>query len=62
MPPTIMCQDGGHASSRAPTNAVGADSDSYRHLIGLDAIDTEFYAGWLAFPRSLREHGVDGVL
>lgn len=46
----------------APVTAIGAGSDSYRRLLGLDAVDTESYAGWLTFLRSLREHGVGGVL
>lgn len=42
--------------------AVGAGADGCRRLLGLDAIDTESYIGWLAFLRLLRERGVGGVL
>lgn len=38
--------------------AIGAGADGYRRLLGLDAIDSESYAGRLGFPRSLRERGV----
>ena len=49
-------------SSCALVTAIGAGDDGYRRLLGLDAVDTESYAGRLAFLRSLRERGVDGVL
>lgn len=49
-------------SSCALVTAIGAGADGYRRLLGLDAIDTESYAGWLAFLRSLRERGADGVV
>lgn len=58
----IKCRDEGHVSSCALVTAIGAGADGYRRLLGLDAIDTESYAGWLSFLRSLRERGVDGVL
>ena len=58
----IKCREGGHVSSCALVTAIGAGADGYRRLLGLDAIDTESYAGWLAFLRSLRERGVEGVL
>lgn len=58
----IRCRDGGHVSSCTFVTAIGAGADGYRRLLGLDAIDTESYAGWLAFLCSLRERGVAGVL
>lgn len=58
----IKCRDGGHVSSCAVVTAIGAGEDGYRRLLGLDAIDAETYAGWLAFLCSLRERGVDGVV
>jgi transposase-like protein len=58
----IKCRDAGHVSSCALVTAIGAGSDGYRRLLGLDAIDTESYAGWANFLRSLRERGVDGVM
>lgn len=58
----IKCRDGGHVSSCALVTAIGVGTDGYRRLLGLDAIDTESHAGWLAFLRSLRERGVEGVL
>lgn len=58
----LKCRDGGHVSSCALVTAIGCGSDGYRRLLGLDAIDTESYVGWLAFLRTLRERGVDGVI
>ena len=58
----IKCRDGGHVSSCALVTAIGAGADGYRRLLGLDAIDTESYAGWISFLRSLRDRGVDGVV
>ena len=58
----VECRDGGHVSSCALVTAIGAGSDGYRRLLGLDAVDAESYAGWLTLLRSLRERGVGGVL
>lgn len=57
----VKCREGGHVSSCALVTAIGAGSDDYRCLLGLDAADTESYAGWLSFLRSLQERGVEGV-
>ena len=48
-------------TSCALVTAIGAGSDGYRRVLGLGAVDTESYAGWLSFLRSLRERGVAGV-
>lgn len=58
----IKCRDAGHVSSCALAAAIGAGPDGCRRLLGLDAMDTESYAGWPAFLRSLRERGADGVI
>ncbi len=57
----IKCRDNGHVSSCALVTAIGAGSDGYRRVLGMGAIDTESYAGWLGFLRGLRERGVAGV-
>lgn len=49
-------------ASTAAVTAIAAESDGYRRLVGLDAIDTESYAGWPAFLKSLRERGVSGAI
>lgn len=51
----LKCRDAGHVSSCALVTAIGAGSDGYRRVLGLGAVDTESYAGWLSFLRSLRE-------
>lgn len=58
----IKCRDEGHVSSTALVTAIGAGSDGYRRVLGMDAIDTETYDGWKGFLLSLRERGVAGVL
>jgi len=58
----IKCRDLGHVSSCALVTVIGVGSDGYRRLLGLNAIDTETYAGWATFLRSLRRRGVSGVL
>lgn len=47
--------------STAVVTAIGADSEGYRRLVGLDSLDTESYAGWVTFLKSLRARGVKGV-
>lgn len=47
--------------STAVVTAIGADSEGYRRLVGLDSLDTESYAGWVTFLKSLRARGVEGV-
>ena len=58
----VKCRDEGHVSSCALVTAIGAGADGYRRPLGLDAVDTESHAGWLAFLRSPRERGADGVV
>lgn len=58
----IKCRDEGQVSSCALVTAIAVGSDGYRHLLGLDAIDTESYTGWLAFLRTLRTRGVKDVM
>lgn len=48
--------------SSAVATAIGAASDGHRVLLGLDSIDTESYAGWLNFLKSIRKRGVKGVV
>lgn len=48
----IKCRKGGHVSACALVTAIGAGADGYRRLLGLNVIDTESNAGWLAFPEA----------
>lgn len=41
----VKCREG-RLSFCALVAAAGAGADGYRRLLGLDAIDTEPYAGW----------------
>lgn len=58
----IKCREGGRVQSAALVTAIGAGSDGYRRLLGMDAVDTETYDGWRGFLLSLRERGVSGVI
>ena len=58
----IKCRDAGRVQSTALVTAIGAGSDGYRRLLGLDAIDTESYDGWKSFLLSLRARGVSGAI
>ena len=41
--------------------AIAIGADGVRRVVGLSAIDTETYAGWLGFCRDLRKRGISGV-
>lgn len=58
----IKCRDAGRVQSTALVTAIGVGSGGYRRLLGLDAIDTEFYDGWKSFLLSLRAREADGVI
>ncbi|WP_283170630.1 IS256 family transposase [Curtanaerobium respiraculi] len=58
----IKCRDAGHVSSTAVVTAIACGEDGYRRLVGLDAIDTESYPGWLSFLESLKARGIEGVV
>ena len=58
----IKCRSEGRVQSTALVTAIGAGSDGYRRLLGLDAIDTESYDGWKGFLLSLRARGVSGAI
>ena len=58
----IKARHEGRVRSTALVTAIGAGSDGYRRLLGMDAIDTETYEGWKSFLLGLRERGVSGVM
>ncbi len=58
----IKCRSEGRVQSTALVTAIGAGSDGYRRLLGLDAIDTESYDGRKGFLLSLRARGVSGAI
>lgn len=57
----VKCRREGRVQSTAVVTAIGVGSDGVRRMLGLAAIDTETYAGWLGFLRGLRERGLSGV-
>ena len=57
----VKCRRDGRVQSTAVVTAIGVGSDGVRRMLGLAAIDTETYGGWLDFLRGLRERGLSGV-
>ena len=51
----------GRVRSTAVATAIGIGSDGARRMLGIAATGTEAHAGWLGFPRGLRERGLDGA-
>ena len=49
-------------TSVAVVTAIGCDEDGWRHVLGLDVVDTESHDSWLGFLQGLRERGVHGVV
>ena len=41
--------------------AIGCDDEGWRHVLGLDVVDTESCDSWLGFLRAIRGRGVHGV-
>lgn len=57
----VKCRRDGRVQSTAVVTAIAVGADGVRRVVGLSAIDTETYAGWLGFCRDLRRRGVSGV-
>ena len=57
----VKCRTGAHVASVAVVTAIGCDEDGWRHVLGLDVVDTESHDSWLGFLQGLRERGVHGV-
>ena len=57
----VKCRTGAHVASVAVVTAIGCDEDGWRHVLGLDVVDTESHDSWLGFLQGLRARGVHGV-
>ena len=57
----VKCRRDNRVQSTAVVTAIAVGADGVRRVVGLSAIDTETYAGWLGFCRDLRKRGVSGV-
>lgn len=57
----VKCRRDNRVQSTAVVTAIAIGADGIRRVVGLSAIDTETYAGWLGFCRDLRKRGVSGV-
>lgn len=58
----VRCRVGGRSVSQAVVTAIALGEDGYRHLVGLDCVDTESYEDWRAFLASLRARGLSGLV
>jgi transposase-like protein len=58
---TQKVREGGRIINVAVVIAVGVNADGHREVLGLDVINTEDGAGWLAFLRGLVARGLAGV-
>lgn len=43
----VKCRTGAHVASVAVVTAIGCDEDGWRHVLGLDVVDTESHDSWL---------------
>ena len=57
----VKCRRDNRVQSTAVVTAIAVGADDVRRVVGLSAIDTETYAGWLGFYCDLRKRGVSGV-
>lgn len=57
----LTAREDGHVRSFALVTAVAAGTDGYKHLVGVNVVDTESYGSWAKFLRSLKSRGVTGV-
>ena len=51
----VKCRRDNRVQSTAVVTAIAVGADGVRRVVGLSAIDTETYAGWLGFCRDLRK-------
>lgn len=57
----LTARHDGRIGSFALVTAIGAGTDGYKHLVGIDVVDTESYGSWAKFLRSLKARGVREV-
>lgn len=58
----VRCRVEGRSVSQAVVTAIALGEDGRKHLVGLDCVDTESYADWLAFLASVRARGLSGLV
>lgn len=58
----VRCRVGGRSVPQAVVTAIALGEDGYKHLVGLDCVDTESYEDWRAFLAGLRARGLSGLV
>lgn len=57
----VKCRREGRVASTAVVTAIGCDEGGWRRVLGVSVVDTESYDSWLAFLRTVKSRGVEGV-
>lgn len=57
----VKCRVDGKSVSQAFVTAIALGEDGYKHVVGLDLVDTESYDDWKAFLASLKARGLKGL-
>lgn len=57
----MKCRRSGRAASTAVVNAIGCDSEGWRHVPGVGVVAAESHDSWSAFLGRVRERGVRGM-
>lgn len=58
----VRCRVEGRSVSQAVVTAIALGEDGYKHLVGLDCVDTESYESWRSFLAGLRARGLSGLV
>lgn len=58
----VRCRVAGRSVSQAVVTAIALGEDGYKHLVGLDCVDTESHEDWRAFLASIRARGLSGLV
>ena len=57
----MSCREGSVVSSHAVVTAIGLGADGRKHVLGVEAMDTESEEGWNGFLAGLKARGLSGV-
>lgn len=57
----MSCREGSVVSPHAVVTAIGLGADGRKHVLGVEAMDTESEEGWNGFLAGLKARGLSGV-
>lgn len=58
----VRCRVGGRSVPQAVVTAIALGEDGFKHLVGLDCVDTESYDDWRAFLAGMKARGLSGLV